>query len=102
MSKLFRDSESLGKSSERNGLRFEHFCSKIAAAKKVFYRVKNKWLTFEVLFKHLFALTSRNRMSKIFRDLESLGEYNGKKVVSDVNIFAHKVSKIAAKFFFYR
>ena len=35
--------------------------------------------TFEVSFKHLFAPTSQNRMSKIFRDLESLGNSNGKK-----------------------
>ena len=35
--------------------------------------------TFEVRFKHLFAPTSRSRMSKIFRDSESLGKSNGKK-----------------------
>ena len=35
--------------------------------------------TFEVPFKHLFAPTSRSRMSNIFRDLESLGKSNGKK-----------------------
>ena len=35
--------------------------------------------TFEVPFNGLFAPTSRSRMSNIFRDLESLGESNGKK-----------------------
>ena len=35
--------------------------------------------TFEVPFKRLFAPTSRSRMSKIFRDSESLGKSNGKK-----------------------
>ena len=35
--------------------------------------------TFEVPFKHLFAPTSRSRMSNIFRDSKSLGKSNGKK-----------------------
>ena len=35
--------------------------------------------TFEVPFKRLFAPTSRNQISKIFRDSESLGKTNGKK-----------------------
>ena len=35
--------------------------------------------TFEVPFKRLFAPTSRSRMSKIFRESESLGKSNGKK-----------------------
>ena len=35
--------------------------------------------TFEVPFKHLFAPTSWNRLSKIFRDSESLGKSNKKK-----------------------
>ena len=35
--------------------------------------------TFEVPFKRLFALTSRSRMSNIFRDSESLEKSNGKK-----------------------
>ena len=35
--------------------------------------------TFEVPFKRLFAPTSRSRMSKTFRDSESLGKSNGKK-----------------------
>ena len=34
---------------------------------------------FEVPFKHLFAPTSQSRMSKNFRDSESLGKSNGKK-----------------------
>ena len=35
--------------------------------------------TFEVPFNGLFAPTSRNQMSNIFRDSESLGKSNGKK-----------------------
>ena len=35
--------------------------------------------TFEVPFKHIFAPISWSRMSKIFRDSESLGKINGKK-----------------------
>ena len=35
--------------------------------------------TFEVPFKHLFAPTSRSRMSNIFKDSESVGKSNGKK-----------------------
>ena len=35
--------------------------------------------TFEVPFNGLFAPTSKNRMSNIFRDSESLGKSNGKK-----------------------
>ena len=35
--------------------------------------------TFEVPFKRLFAPTSQNQTSKIFRDSESLGKSNGKK-----------------------
>ena len=35
--------------------------------------------TFEVLFKRLFAPTSRSRMSNIFRDSESLGKNKGNK-----------------------
>ena len=35
--------------------------------------------TFEVLFKRLFAPTSRSWMFNIFRDSESLGKSNGKK-----------------------
>ena len=35
--------------------------------------------TFEVPFNNLFTPTSRNRMSNIFRDSESLGKTSGKK-----------------------
>ena len=35
--------------------------------------------TFEVSFKRLFGPTSRSRMSKMFRDSESLRKSNGKK-----------------------
>ena len=41
--------------------------------------VSVRLFTFEVLFKRLFALTSRSWMSTIFRDSESLGKSNGKK-----------------------
>ena len=42
--------------------------------------------TFEVPFNGLFAPTSRSRMSNIFRDSESLGKSNGKKL-SNIWIF---------------
>ena len=35
--------------------------------------------TFEVPFKSLLSPTSQSRMSKSFRDLDSLGKSNGKK-----------------------
>ena len=47
--------------------------------------------TFEVLFNGLFAPTSQSWMSNIFRDLEC------KEVVSDLNIFVWKWSKIAGQ-----
>ena len=41
MSNIYRDSESLGKSNEKSGLRFEHFClrkwSKISKLKKIVF-----------------------------------------------------------------
>ena len=46
---------------------------------RVFDRVFVCVFTFEVSFKRLFDPTSRNRMSNIFRDLQSLGKSNGKK-----------------------
>ena len=52
---------------------------------------------FHVLdFEAFFAPTSWSRMSKIFRDSESLGEKCWKVVVSDLIIFVGKWSKIAA------
>ena len=48
-------------------------CPSVCVSVRLFVRV----FTFEVPFKHLFALTSR--MSNIFRDLESSGKSNGKK-----------------------
>ena len=51
--------------------------------------------TFEVPFKHLFAPTSQSWMSKF---LEIRNPW-GKVVVSDINIFAQKLSKIAAAIF---
>ena len=62
-----------GKVVGRNGLRFEHGL-KLPRQKKFFTKKKFFHLfTFEVPFKQLFASTSRSRMSKIFRDSESLG-----------------------------
>ena len=61
-----------GKVMERSGLRYEIFClklSKIAAQKIVIF---SHFFTFEVPFNGLFAPTSQNRMSNIFRDSESL------------------------------
>ena len=64
---------------ERNGLRYEHFCFenclKLPRKKNIFFI----FFTFEVPFYDLFAPTSWNRMSNIFRDSESLGKSNGKK-----------------------
>ena len=54
--------------------------------------------TFEVVFIRLVAPTSGSRMSNIFRDLESLGKSNGKKMVADWNILVWKWSKIAAQY----
>ena len=51
-----------------------------------------------VYFEAYFAPTSRSRMSKNFRDSESLGEKCWKEVVSELNIFVKKWSKIAADF----
>ena len=42
-------------------------------------RVPVRLFTFEVPFKRLFAPTSGSRMSKLFRDSESLGKSNEKK-----------------------
>ena len=53
---------------------------------------------YEVPFK-IFAPTSQSRISNIFGDSESLGKCCGKKWSSDLNIFAQKWSKIAARFF---
>ena len=59
--------------------------------------------SFEVPFNGLFAPTSRSWMSNIFRDLESLGESNGKKWSHIRIFFVWKWSKIAAhkKSFFF-
>ena len=83
MSKNLRDSESLGKSSGRSGLNFEHFCSKnvlkLLRQKRFSYHFFRHLFTFEVPFKRLFAPTTQTRMSKIFGDSESLGKNIGKK-----------------------
>ena len=86
-----------GKVMERSCLRYEHFVwklSKIAAQKKVFFLT---FFTFEVPFNGLFAPTSRNRMSNVFRDSESLGKSNAKKLSNIWTFFFWKWSKIAAQ-----
>ena len=55
------------------------FYKSVRLCVRVFVRLFVCLFTFEVLFKRLFAPTSRNRMSDIFRDLESLEKSNGKK-----------------------
>ena len=54
-----------------------------------------------VYFEAYFAPTSQSRMSKVFRDSESLGKSAEKEFVSELNIFVGKWSKIAAIFFFF-
>ena len=64
----------------RSGFRFEIFAkkwSKIAAAKKVFTEFFSPLFT---PFKRLFAPTSQNPMSNLFRFSESLGKTNEKKL----------------------
>ena len=80
MSNIFRDLESLGKSNGKKWsqiwtLLFEN-CLK-SPCKTSFFSFT--FFTFEVPFDGLFAPTSQNRMSNIFRDSESLGKSNGKK-----------------------
>ena len=50
-------------------------CPSVFLSVCLFVRV----FTFEVPFKRLFAPTSQSRMSKSFRDSESLGKSSGKK-----------------------
>ena len=73
-------------------------CPSVYVSVRVSVCVSVRLFTFEVPFKRLFAPTSQSRMSKLFRDSESLGKSNGNKL----NIFVWKWSKIAAqkKFFF--
>ena len=53
--------------------------SKIGAQKKVFFFTFFGLLRFLVFFNGIFASTSWNLMSNIFRDSEYLGKSNGKK-----------------------
>ena len=80
MSNIFRDSEFLGKSNGKKWSQLWTFlfenCLKSPRKKKFFFP---HFFTFEVPFNGLFAPTSRNRMSNIFRDSESLRKSNGKK-----------------------
>ena len=79
--------------------------SKIAPARKSFLRIflNENFFTFEVPFKNLFAPTSGNRMSKIFRDLESLGKLMERIGLRCEHFLSQKRFKIevAKKVFFY-
>ena len=68
-----------GKVMERSCLRCEPFLLKNGL--KLLRREKKSRICFPLftLFKRLFAPTTRNRMSKIFRDSESSGKSSGKK-----------------------
>ena len=83
MSNILRDSESLGKSNGKKWSQIWTFlfknCLKSPRKKKVFFFTFFGLLRFSVFFNGLFASSSRNRMSNIFRDSESLGEKNWKK-----------------------
>ena len=59
--------------------------------------------TFEVQINGIFAPTFRSQISNIFRYSESLGGNKWKEVVSHLNVFVWKWSKIAAqkKVFFF-
>ena len=75
--------------------------SKIAAQKKVFFFTFFGLLRFVVFFNGLFAPTSRNRMSNIFRDSESLGKSNGKKWFNISTFLFGSGLKSPHNFFFY-
>ena len=88
MSKLFRYSESLGKSNEKKWSQILTFLlkwSKIAAAKKAF---KHIFSSFVNSIYWLFAATSQSPMSKPFRFSQSLGKEEWKERVSDLKTFA--------------
>ena len=71
---------------------FAHKGCKIVAADQGFFYLLTP-------FQRLFARTSQSPMYKLFRFLKSLGESNGKNVVSDLKTVAHKGCNIAAHFF---
>jgi hypothetical protein len=78
MSNVFRDSESLGKS---NGKKWSQICTFLfenclKSPHNFFFL---PLFHFEVPFNGLLVPTSRNRMSNIVRDAESLGKSNVKK-----------------------
>ena len=83
MSNIFRDSESLGKSNGKKWSQIWTFlfenCLKLTYRKKSFFLHFFGLLRFSVFFNGLFAPTSQNRMSNIFKDSESLGKSIGKK-----------------------
>ena len=98
MSKIFRDSESLGKSSEKKLSQIWSFWFKNvlkSLRRKSFFKIFF-FLTFEVPSKCLFAPTSQSGMSKFFRDLESLGKSGGKKWFQFWTFLSRKLFKIAA------
>ena len=79
MSKLFRYSESLGKSNGKKWSQIWTFLFKNGL--KSPRRKKTLRIFFHLFtpFKRLFAPTSWSRMFNIFRDSESFGKSNGKK-----------------------
>ena len=100
MSNIFRDSESLGKSSKKKWSQIWTFlfanCLELAHNKKFFPPL------FSLLRYRFFAPTSQSWMSNIFRDSESLGKSNGKKWSNIWTFFFRKWSKnIAQKKVFY-
>ena len=57
--------------------------------------------TFEVPFKHLFAPTSRSRMSNIFEDLESLEKSNGNRWSQIRNFLFESCLRLSRKKMFF-
>ena len=64
-------------------------------------RLSVRVFTFELPFKRLFAPTSWNQMSNIFRDSKSLGKSNGKTWSQIWTFLVWKWSKKAKQFFFF-
>ena len=103
MSNIFRDSESLGKSNGKKWSQVWTFffenCLNLPREKKVLFLT---FFTFEVPFNGLFAPTSQSRMSNIFRDSESLGKSNGKKLSNIWNfLFGSGLKSPRKKSFFF-
>ena len=102
MSNIFRDSESLGKSNGKKWSQIWNFffenCLKSPQKKSIIFFT---FFTFEVPFNGLFAPTSRNRLSNIFKDSESLGKSNGKKWSQIWTFLFENCLKSPRKLFFF-